>query len=153
MTPITLEFIDCWESFHAVLEIRFEGLQGMVKVQKKEYVLQGHATSRDIDTTRCWEREILVGQRIDMSMIFKKISFEREDTDLDADTCPKCQEMSNQRSGLDVKCSVCDLTYRKMIDLNPDPAHIPIPDGTDSERFMSPPVNSERQAEDKQHED
>jgi len=70
VTPITLEFITCWDAFHAVLEVRFRGIQGTKKVLKKEYALQNRATGRDIGFSQKWEMVFLPGQWVVMSMIF-----------------------------------------------------------------------------------
>jgi hypothetical protein len=102
VTPITLEFITCWDAFHAVLEVRFRGIQGAKKVMKKEYALQNRATGRDIDFSQKWERVFLPGQWVDMSMIFQE-SNAHESGDVCGDTCPKCQAKSHQPPGVDVK--------------------------------------------------
>jgi hypothetical protein len=102
VTPITLEFITCWDAFHAVLEVRFRGIQGTKKVLKKEYALQNRATGRDIGFSQKWEMVFLPGQWVVMSMIFQETNAQ-DSGDVGGDTCPKCQAKSNQPPGVDVK--------------------------------------------------
>jgi hypothetical protein len=102
VTPITLEFITCWDAFHAVLEVRFQGIQGTKKVMKKEYALQNRATGKDIGFSQKWEMVFLPGQWVLMSMIFQDTNAQ-DLGDVGGDTCPKCQAKSNQPPGIDVK--------------------------------------------------
>lgn len=48
IAPVHLRFIPSWEAFDAVMEIRFQGKQGLSKIRKKEYVLQENATKAEI---------------------------------------------------------------------------------------------------------
>jgi hypothetical protein len=115
--PITLQFITSWDVFNAVLEIQFRGIQGLKKVLKKEYILQNRATGRDIDSSKPWERLFLPGQRVDMSMILKELVDEENSISL-GDTCPKCHAASNQPPGLEIKCSLCGLVYKRITELS-----------------------------------
>jgi hypothetical protein len=100
IAPVHLQFIDSWDAFDAVLKLRFRNTQGFTKVCKREYVLQEHATEREIKRSRCFERSFLPGQRVDMSLIF-----EREATGQmsGAATCPRCQANSDKPPNLDIQ--------------------------------------------------
>lgn len=100
--PVTLQFITCWDALHAVLEINFRGLQGMKKVLKKEYALQDRATRKDIDLSQKWERVLLPGRWVNMSMIFNELAGTEQDGMTSPDTCPGCQAKSNQPPGLEI---------------------------------------------------
>ena len=71
MSPVHTQFVDPWEAFGAVLEPRFQKCQGYRKVKNKEYVIQEHATRRDIRRSKPWGISFLPGQRFDMSLIFE----------------------------------------------------------------------------------
>jgi hypothetical protein len=71
ISPEHMSFISSWEAFDAVLELRFRGVQGYSKVRNGKYILQEHATQREIRRSRPWEVSFLPGQRIDMAMILK----------------------------------------------------------------------------------
>ncbi len=88
--PVHLQFIDSWDALHAVLEIRFQNLQGAEKVAGKEYVLQDHRTGRDILPSRPWVGTFLPGQRVEMSMIFKDIKGQPPPSTLPENRCPTC---------------------------------------------------------------
>lgn len=90
--PVHLQFINSWDAFYAVLEIRFQDLQGYNKVKRKEFVLQERTTTRDISRTGSWEGSFLPGQRVDMSITFTEL---RQNVEL---SCPKCQTMNRNCS-------------------------------------------------------
>jgi hypothetical protein len=70
ISPVHSQFINSWEAFDAVIQIRFQNQQGYSKILKKEFILQERETRRDISRTEPWESTILPGQKIDMSMVF-----------------------------------------------------------------------------------
>ena len=96
VTPVSLEFVNSWEAFDAVLEIRFRGLQGFEEVQKKEYVIQAGATRREIHRSRPLECSFLPGQTFVMSMLF-------QDSGLPPGWCPSCHTSSDGARNADVK--------------------------------------------------
>ena len=110
ISPIHLQWISSWAAFDAVLETRFRGLQGHEKVIKGRWILQDHATRREILRKTCWDGTFLPVQRIDMSL------FERETTVNDFDSCgvdrkhdgssavcPRCQADIAQPGDKDVQ--------------------------------------------------
>jgi hypothetical protein len=101
IAPVHLQFIDSWDAFDAVLELRFRDVHGFAKVRKKEYTLQEHATGREIDRSRHWKSSFLPGQRIDMSLIFKQ-EMSRNQQSATA-SCPKCQLTSDKPTNLDIQ--------------------------------------------------
>ena len=101
VAPVHLQFIDSWDAFDAVLELRFRDVQGFTKVCKKEYILQERATGREIDRSRCWKKSFLPGQRIDMSLIFKR-EVTRDQRSMAAN-CPRCQFTSDKPTDLDIQ--------------------------------------------------
>lgn len=70
LAPVHMQFISSWEAFDAVLELRFQNLPGYRKIKRKEFVLQDHATTQEINRSYPWEASFLPGQRVDMSMLF-----------------------------------------------------------------------------------
>jgi hypothetical protein len=90
MSPVHMQFISSWDAFDAVLEMRFQNMQGHRKVQNKEYVIQECSTRREIRRDLPWEVSFLPGQRVDMSLIFEKE--ERGSVQKNTEiSCPRCQ--------------------------------------------------------------
>lgn len=98
ISPVHLQFISSWEAFDAVLELRFQDVQGFSKVQNKEYVLQEHATRREVSRNRPLEVSILPGQRVEMAVVFEN----RERQVLTQTTCPGCQSPSTQSQNSEI---------------------------------------------------
>lgn len=99
ITPVHLQFINSWDAFDAVLELRFRGVQGYERVRNRQYILQEHSTRRDISRSRIWEAAFLPGQKIEMSMTFEEASdaHSREVT-----SCPGCHRVSGGDHDTDV---------------------------------------------------
>ncbi|OCL09337.1 hypothetical protein AOQ84DRAFT_339092 [Glonium stellatum] len=100
IAPVHLRFINSWAAFQAVMEIRFKGKQGSMKICKMEYVLQKSATGREIDRSLSFEDAFLPGQKVVMSLIFK-----RETTEQSTPTsahCPRCNAVTNQPTDFDI---------------------------------------------------
>lgn len=100
VAPVHLRFINSWKAFQAVMEIRFQGKQGLKKICRKEYVLQESATGREVDLSLEFDDAILPGQKITMSLVFK-----RDATDQSTQTmahCPRCNMISEQPTNTDV---------------------------------------------------
>jgi hypothetical protein len=101
ISPVHLDFVNSWSAFNAVLQARFEGLQGHAQVLNGNWILQDHATGREISQTRIWEGAFLPGQRVDMSLLFQREttctveSFDLPSpaaaSDATAAACPRCQ--------------------------------------------------------------
>jgi hypothetical protein len=101
IAPVHLQFIDSWDAFDAVLELRFRGMHGFAKVRRKEYTLQERATGKEIHRCRHWNSSFLPGQRIDMSLIFKREVTRSHQSA--AASCPKCQLTSDKPTNLDIQ--------------------------------------------------
>ncbi|PVH89250.1 hypothetical protein DL98DRAFT_647802 [Cadophora sp. DSE1049] len=120
ISPVHLQFISSWEAFDAVLELRFRLVQGYAKVKNQEYVLQEHATRREIRRHLPWEVSFLPGQRIVMALIFE----DQEKTNSAQTTCPRCQSPSRGLQDSDIQCLSCDMWYRRITeykDVEPPP--------------------------------
>jgi len=71
VAPVHLQFINSWEAFDAVLEARFRTIQGLRKIQAKEYILQEKTSKKEVNRGWSWEGAFLPGQHIEMSLIFE----------------------------------------------------------------------------------
>ena len=82
------------------MEIRFQGKQGLRKIRKKEYALQESATGKEIDRSVEFQDTFLPGQKVTMSVIFKKDAAERS-TQSSAH-CPKCEAVTIKPGDADI---------------------------------------------------
>jgi hypothetical protein len=98
ISPVHAQFINSWDAFEAVLDIRFRNIQGHTKVKRKEYTLQEHSTKREISRTRPWEGAFLPGQRINMSMVFNSKKQASSGT-----SCPSCNELSGESCDFEIQ--------------------------------------------------
>lgn len=96
IAPVHMQFIDCWEAFDSVLELRFRNMQGYRMVQNKEYVIQESSTRREIDRSLPWQASFLPGQKVVMSMIFN-------DTIHSTSSCPRCQTSSEEPQSSEIQ--------------------------------------------------
>ena len=106
IAPVPLQFIDSWDAFQAVLEIRFRGIQGDDKVRNKEYALQDRARGFEITRARPWQSAFLPGQRVDMSFIFEQLASTPEAEYQQAQqqvTCPSCGSMAKASAEMDIE--------------------------------------------------
>ncbi|KAF4636663.1 hypothetical protein G7Y89_g1430 [Cudoniella acicularis] len=128
ISPVHMQFISSWEAFDAVLELRFHKLQGHKKVINKEYVIQEHATRREIRRDLPWEVSFLPGQRVDMSLIFEKQEKGSTNNKSTQTTCPRCHTASTACQDSDIQCTSCNMWYRRITeyqDTEPAPLNIP----------------------------
>lgn len=84
IAPIHLEWIDSWDAFQAVLQVRFTHL-GYNKVKRREFALQDTVTRKELLNTTPIAVCLMPGQKIDMSMIFQ------DQSERPSNTCPHCQ--------------------------------------------------------------
>ena len=89
ITPISLQFVNSWDAFDAVLEVRFRKLPGHAKVCNKEFVLQDSQTARDITRSLAWDGALLPGQRVNMEIIFRS-KRQANLKEVSLDSCPAC---------------------------------------------------------------
>jgi len=52
LAPVHMQFINSWEAFDSVLELRFLDMQGFQIVRNRRYVIQAKATGREINRSR-----------------------------------------------------------------------------------------------------
>lgn len=87
VAPFHLEFIDSFESFMAVMVVRFKqaGVKpsGVAKLQNHEFSIQDTRRKRFIDITKPWPTVFQPGQKVDMSMVFHRFA-------CPPSTCPAC---------------------------------------------------------------
>jgi hypothetical protein len=67
--PFHLEFINSWDAFEAVLQVRFKD-KGLPKILRREYVLERAGNKRTLNRNTSWERSVLPGLTINMDMLF-----------------------------------------------------------------------------------
>lgn len=102
VAPVHLQFITSWNAFYAVLAARFEGLPGHNKIERREFVLQERATSREISDKEPWEISFRPGASVLMSLVFQ-----RDVKAAEANShCPYCGSISERQTADDVHWSV-----------------------------------------------
>jgi hypothetical protein len=84
IAPFYTEFIDSFEAFQAVMEVRFRHVPGLKKVQNNEYVVQDSNSKRKVNLHAPWESVFLPGRKVNMSMVFRR-------PQLSTSSCPGCQ--------------------------------------------------------------
>jgi len=85
ITPVHMQFVNSWEAFDAILEVRFRNAPGYKKVQGRKYTLQEQKTRKEISRARPWDASFLPGQKIDMTLIFRSRKGESNGA-----VCPAC---------------------------------------------------------------
>jgi hypothetical protein len=98
--PVHLRFINSWPAFDAVMEIRFQGKQGLAKIRKREYVLQESANGKEIDRSIQFEDAFLPGQKVTMSILFKKEVGEQSIPP--SVHCPRCGAVAGRPENIDI---------------------------------------------------
>lgn len=92
IAPFHVEFINSFDAFQAVMEVRFRHVPGLRKVQNMEYAIYESNSKRKIDLTAPWDSVFLPGRKVNMSMVFQ-----RRQTLMTS--CPGCQtENESERS-------------------------------------------------------
>jgi hypothetical protein len=98
-----------------VLKINFEKIpSGPRKIDNGEYVLMEAGSKRQIDLSTDWDACLMPGQRIEMRM-----TFHRQTRQLNS--CPSCTYESEIRTGEDVECVKCGVTFRRIIQIEEPP--------------------------------
>lgn len=105
IAPVHLQFITSWKAFFAVLATRFEGLPGHNKIERREFVLQEGATSREISCNQPWETSFRPGASISMSLVFQQDVRAAESRS----NCPYCGNISEKETADDVHWRVAPL--------------------------------------------
>lgn len=85
ISPFHIEFINSFEAFQSVLEVRFQYVPGFRKVKQIEYIVQDSRLKKPLDLrNNAWERMFLPGRKFNMSMVFRNMP-----TDVST-SCPSC---------------------------------------------------------------
>lgn len=107
ISPVHLQFINSWSALEAVLETRFHGIPGHEEVQSGQYVLQEDRTGFEISRQRAWDGAFLPGQKVNMSMVFRRLAV--RDTTSAVSNCPFCRCDSTKSTDSEVEWSVFEL--------------------------------------------
>ncbi|ORX95829.1 hypothetical protein BCR34DRAFT_607832 [Clohesyomyces aquaticus] len=113
LAPLHVEFINSWDAFQAVLEVRFRDLPGLKKVQNREYSLSEPGGKRNLGLNAPFESSFLPGRRISMSMIF-------ETPQPSISVCPGCNTRTTHSVNEERQCANfdCRLWYRLLDDID-----------------------------------
>lgn len=98
VAPVHLQFITSWKAFYAVVATRFEGLPGHHKIERREFVIQERATSREITGNEPWEIAFRPGASVLMSLVFQRDVKTAETKS----HCPYCGNISETENADDV---------------------------------------------------
>ena len=99
IAPFHIEFINSFEAFQAVIEVRFRHVPGLKKVQNIQYVIHDLSSKRKLDLTAPWDSVFLPGRKVNMSMVFR-----RPQTSMSS--CPGClteNEIDDSNKGSEIK--------------------------------------------------
>lgn len=111
LAPFHLDFIDSSEAFLSVLKIRFRKAgarpYGLQKLDRGEFSIQETGQQRAIDIAKPWEAVFKPGQRVDMSMVFNRMTSRSK--------CPGCNQMNDDHDG-QIDCDGCGLSYRLCVE-------------------------------------
>lgn len=100
VAPFYTEFINSFDAFQAVMEIRFRHMPGLKKLQKMEYLIREIGSNRWLDLRAPWESVFLPGRKVAMSMIFWRPAMSMR-------FCPACHFENDSRGTLEIQWSVC----------------------------------------------
>ncbi|KAH6973276.1 nucleoside phosphorylase domain-containing protein [Ilyonectria destructans] len=117
--PFHLETISSKELFIQVLKSRFVDL-GTKKIDRGEWFLEDQSNGQRLDLSKPWQSIIKPYQVLKMSMVFRR-------RNKSCTECPSCGFMNPGLSTEEIQCHVCELTYRRVeevqsiqIDLEPN---------------------------------
>ncbi|KAI4650294.1 uncharacterized protein J4E79_009563 [Alternaria viburni] len=116
IAPVHLQFINSWDAFHSVLELRFQDMPGQIKIGRRQYALQARGTGREIELSRPWHAAFIPGQRIDMSFIFSQ----DDASESSSTTCPGCRTPSSYTTDVDIHCTECQMFFRRITVIQDD---------------------------------
>ncbi|KAH7088813.1 hypothetical protein FB567DRAFT_547668 [Paraphoma chrysanthemicola] len=109
-SPFHLEFVRSAEALRAVLKVNLEPTQfGPEMIDRGDFVIEELGTQNPIDITQNWETCFTPGQRVGMSMVFRE-----EVSTSSSSSCPRCRHSTDDSSRLEVVCSQCGTTYRRV---------------------------------------
>jgi ribosomal protein L37AE/L43A len=99
-------------------------------------------TKRQINLSKQWEACFMLGQRIEIRMIFQK-QIRR------LNSCPSCGYPSEQRTDKDIACENCGLTFKRVIQIEEPPTDVqaePKKKGVRDLRDLSTALSYDRRA-------
>jgi hypothetical protein len=98
ISAIPVQFIENWDAFDAVLEIRFRDVQGFQKVKEKQYILQQHGTGMEVCRSAAFTTAFVGGKRYEMSLLFDGGAVPPAGA-----SCPSCHASSNDLSDAEIQ--------------------------------------------------
>lgn len=139
--PIHLNTITSWEAFAFVLSEKFKGVTGARRVRDRRYRLTEHATRREVDRSKSWERAFRPHQKIAMSLLCKDAD-RTSASNVQLATCPWCKTKSDSDTSTQVQCRSCNMFFTRVVELD-DMALPPNPSGSSREapEFGRPSFN------------
>lgn len=75
LAPFSVEFINSFAAFQAVLEVRFADVPGLKKVKSLQYVMQDTMSKKALDVSRPWESIYRPGRKVVMSIMFHQVAW------------------------------------------------------------------------------
>ncbi|KAL2012480.1 hypothetical protein VTN00DRAFT_5 [Thermoascus crustaceus] len=113
VTPFHTEFINSFDAFQAVMEIRFRHMPGLKKLQKMEYLIREIGSNRWLDLRAPWESVFLPGRKVAMSMVFWRPATSMR-------SCPACHFENESRVTSEIQCpnSNCRIRYEHVLELD-----------------------------------
>ena len=116
IAPVHLQFINSWDAFHSVLELRFQDMPGQIKIGRRQYALQARGTGREIELSRPWHAAFIPGQRIDMSFVFNQ----NDASESSGTTCPGCLTKSTYSGDAEIECTNCQIRFQRITVIQDD---------------------------------
>lgn len=108
-SPFHLEFVRSREALLAVLKVNLkESGCGPAMVDRNEFAIEELGTQNSVDLTRPWESCFYPGQRVAMSMIFKR------PRRIVKSSCPRCGKDHQESTGKEITCIVCGIIFRRI---------------------------------------
>ncbi|KAK3291594.1 uncharacterized protein B0H64DRAFT_409510 [Chaetomium fimeti] len=127
-SPFHLEFVRSAEALIAILKVNFKSTSsGSRMIERGDFVIEDAGTKRDIDLDCDWDTCFFPGQRVSMSMVFKRRG---EPT---TSTCPACRTEAGSAADQEVVCDKCGITFRRVRE---EPSEMP--------PRLHPPIVTER---------
>ncbi|KAL9060941.1 MAG: hypothetical protein Q9162_000385 [Coniocarpon cinnabarinum] len=108
---VDVQFINTWEAFDAIMEVKFRGQHGHRKIIDKEFALSETGNNREIRRERPWDGVIKPKQQIDMTMLFIDVDIRLNPQG----RCPACDKVSTE--GKDFVACECGMLYSSMTEI------------------------------------
>ncbi|KAN0098878.1 hypothetical protein V8E51_014541 [Hyaloscypha variabilis] len=117
-SPFHLEFVRSAEALVSVLKVNFKKVgHAPEMIERGDFVIQDSATKKDVNLEMDWELCFSPGQRVEMSMVFKRPA-------RPTNTCPTCKADCGGSTEEDIECPKCGLNFRRVLDLGNVPDSI-----------------------------